>query len=291
MNEAYLLTSEARPDTRGWKRISEVLDGLVASRARNILLILDATRFDVNLEFGLLSNDFVMHLEREWKRIKEALEKTGGERSFRILCSSSNGQKSWFSPYLRHSPFGLAVAYGLAGGAKADRTGDGNQPDRIISADEVAAFVKTHVEGWVLTQRDSAQVPLLLSHGKDFLLIGIDDNLVTLEQLLEKDKPAAPAAPAEAEAAPPPAEGEKAGAGAAHGQAGRHGPNHSRTDQQRVAGGARSLLKSGWLKLWPSRSFGINFSNGFCGPSDSCLRDAWTMLKRNSTGSLRCTRS
>ena len=183
-NGAYLLHAESSTEPSSGYPLERVLRRMAECKARNKLLILDATRIGSDLDLGLLGNDFAYHLEREFEKVRRRLEQSPeAERgNLWVLCSSSDGQRAWTSPSLKHSAFGLAVAYCLRGGGDADVKGRNDEPDGVISAEELVEFVSVRVPGWSLANRDALQSPLRASVGSDFPLVDVDQqvNLTTL---------------------------------------------------------------------------------------------------------------
>ena len=210
----YLLHAEAQPrhPETGYP-IRQMLDAFVRGKSKNKLLLLDVVRVDHDLRIGLVGNDFVYDLKREFAALTQKLSRDPilGRQNLRILCSSDDGQKTWSSPELGVSPFALAVSYCLAGGAAADQNNAiTHTTDRKISATELMEYVSHSVANWSLQYRNASQTPVQLKYGGDFSLTAVDTN-VTIPAILASVAPTkaglSASIPPAAEVTPPVSDG------------------------------------------------------------------------------------
>lgn len=205
----YLLVSESSTDPGTGYPVRRVIEQMARCPVKRKLLLLDATRLGGQLALGMLGNDFVEHVQRDFESVTKTLPDEGS--SFWILVSSGVDERAWASRSLGHSLFGITAAYALRGGSAVDAPGDGGRTDGYLSAGELVEYISARVATWAPRFRDGAvQKPLCLKYGEDFRLIRTDESLT--EQLLlagptpeAEKKPAAAAAkePAAADAAAP----------------------------------------------------------------------------------------
>ena len=193
-NAAFLLHSEATAEPASGFPLTRVLDRMAECPARYKLLILDATRIDANLDLGLLGNDFVHHLKRDYEALASRLADEEGKatQNFWVLCSSDEGQVAWASRSLKHSVFGLTVAYCLRGGGDADLPDERDEKDGLIFASELVKYVTERVSSWAPKYREAVQKPVVLNtiaRDQDFPLIEVDPEL-TAADLLREEPPA-----------------------------------------------------------------------------------------------------
>lgn len=185
----YILYNDSHPSKpeTGYP-IRRLLDALVQCPAKNKLLVLDVCRLDHNLRLGMLGNDFVFHLKREFENLRHQLVTDGvsDNQNLWILSSCDDGQIALSSPTLGASPFALAVAYGLRGGSEVDAVSNQTRKqDGRISAAELANYVMRSVSSWSLEHRDAEQTPFVLSLGSDFPLANVDRS-VTISNFIQE---------------------------------------------------------------------------------------------------------
>jgi hypothetical protein len=159
-NEPCLLPPQASPwDSKDWLPVGSLLDDLLAKHAdRDVLLLLDCSRIDVDWSLGVLQNDFADRLRGVVK------DKQRKYRGLSVLCSAGPGQLGWTAPELGGSVFGYYVWRGLQG--KAD-----NNRDRRVGLQELGDYVQENVSQWVRYHRNAAQEPMLIASGRDYPLV------------------------------------------------------------------------------------------------------------------------
>lgn len=165
--DALLLVVDRPSGQFTWQAfpVRKVLEAMAACKSPNKVLILDATRIEADFELGLLGNEFVDLVQRDFEEIKDTIQ----GRLWVILSSDSN-ERSWTSRSHGHSVFGAAVAYALCGAADVDTGGlePGSPADLYISAQELFDFVNEKVSTWAPANRDGAtQNPVLLRNDED----------------------------------------------------------------------------------------------------------------------------
>jgi hypothetical protein len=216
--EAFLLTSEAEVGSArtGWYRVRDVLEKLARCEAPNKLLILDTTRIQRDLDLGLLGNDFLYHLQRDFTAVAQELKGSDpqGKHHFWVICASDEGQPVWTSTSERRSWFGTLVAYGLAGGREANQPSADGREDGKIDAQELVNFVNLQLEAWQKERNRAAQTVVVFKHGDSFPLTRVDPRrsladfisaLAAAETAAVEtpgDTPAEPAAEGQAKEAP-----------------------------------------------------------------------------------------
>ena len=179
----YLLLAESTSDPGSGYPVRRILEQMAQCPARRKLLILDSTRIPSSLALGLLGNDFVENVKKDFAAVTKGLPE---KNSFWVFVSSDAGQSSWASRSVGHSIFGITVAYALRGGIAIDTADDRGRTDGYLSVKEMTNYVQSRVASWAPRFRDGAiQQPLCLAHGPDFKLIRADDRL-TEEQLLKE---------------------------------------------------------------------------------------------------------
>ena len=206
----YLLHGDSHPGKpESGYTIRKLLDSLVRCPAKNKLLVLDACRIDHSLRLGMLGNDFIFHLKREFAELKDrmAADSQSRKQNIWILCACDDGQVSCTSPALGVSPFALAVTYGLRGGSLVDQPQKlTNKRDGRASTAELGDYVAQSVSSWALKHHNMIQTPFMLSIGEDFPLAMVNNSMTESDLWKEfrggETSPAAPD-PAKSEQSPP----------------------------------------------------------------------------------------
>lgn len=151
----YLLYDDADaqdiPENR--LRLEQILDRLARLPAhQNKVLLLDATQMRVNWPLGILHNDFARELEKLGPRIADI-------PNLVVLGSSAADERSWNSDEWRQTAFTHFLIEGLRGAAAdLDR-------DARVSAWELYQYLGRTVTGWVWSNRQARQTPVLLPAG------------------------------------------------------------------------------------------------------------------------------
>jgi hypothetical protein len=143
---AYLFLDD--PEGRRHLKLADLIASLApVTRAKNVVLILDATQVEAYWPAGLLHNDFARQLAALEPSIKK-------QPRLVVLSASMPDQRSWVSEEWRRSVFTHYLLEGLRGGA-ADSGG-------TITAAGLHAYVKEKVERWAQDNRAAQQTPVLL---------------------------------------------------------------------------------------------------------------------------------
>ena len=164
----FLLPGDANLEERHkWVGIDEVLQMLAAARAPKRLMLLSIMQpLNVPL-LGPLDDDVATPLDSV---LKEELKKWDSSKradeSLFVLCAAGPGQAAHVSEELGASAFAYYLYEGLRGAA--DGTDEENG---LVSAKELAAYVRRRVERWSRVARGAEQTPVLHSSGPDFHLV------------------------------------------------------------------------------------------------------------------------
>jgi hypothetical protein len=164
-NEPCLIPPGVPPlDESNWLRVADLLDTLfpgdnpaLRSAKVNKLLILDANRMDLKWGLGLLYNTFADRLA--------AVVREKNIPGLAVLNSASPGQIGWAAPELRDSAFGFFLWRGLGGAARSGKNG------KVITLQDLAAYVQNNVSRWVAEKRADDQMPMLIPAGANFPLV------------------------------------------------------------------------------------------------------------------------
>lgn len=186
--QGYLLTTESESlQVSNAYAIRKLLDQIWRIPVSHKLLILNTNHTCRDLRIGTLENDFSYFLKTEFSALTKRSNITDGSsqvsknnedhsnlgndgtESFIVLCSSANGQPTWGSASLGHTPFAALVSYCLRGGQKADQLSiPGGKSDGVISTSELSQFVIEQTASWSNMNRQSYQTPIVLRYGDDF---------------------------------------------------------------------------------------------------------------------------
>jgi hypothetical protein len=153
----YLLPSDADPDDPGsWVPLGEVMDALHDCPARHKVLILDVARPSADARLGILADDVAT-------RLPTLLEPEVGKDPalLFVLLPCSPGEVALASDELGLSVFGHYLVEGLRG--KADGYNPAGRVDETVTLDELAEYVRSHVDRWAWENRHLHQIPLLLA--------------------------------------------------------------------------------------------------------------------------------
>ena len=169
-NEPCLLpptASDASPlNGDKWLRVADLLDELFPKHAeklpKNVLLLLDCSRIDVDWHLGVLHNNFA---ERLHAVVEEKQREYPG---LAVLTSAGPGQIGWTAPELGGSVFGYYVWRGLRGEADGWL---GKSRDGSVSLRELDAYVREKVAKHVREHRADVQEPMLIASGGDYPLV------------------------------------------------------------------------------------------------------------------------
>lgn len=164
-DELFLLPGDAMPDDIStWLPFAQVLHALHQCAAKHKLLILDVMQPLADPRLGVLDNDAAERVH--------AMLKNHDDDGLLVLCACSPGEISLVSEEWRRSVFGYYVDKGLCGAA--DGYGPEGKRDGLVTAKELAGFVKVRVARWARRNRNAAQTPMLLGKGSDFPLSALD---------------------------------------------------------------------------------------------------------------------
>jgi hypothetical protein len=151
-------------DDSQWLRVADLLDTLfpadnpaLRSAKVNKLVVFDANRMDLNWRLGLLYNTFSDRLA--------AVVRAKNISGLAVLNSASPGQIGWAAPELRNSAFGYFLWRGLGGAARSGKNG------KIITLQDLAAYLQNNVSRWVAEKRADDQTPVLIPADADFPLV------------------------------------------------------------------------------------------------------------------------
>jgi hypothetical protein len=162
--KVHLLPSRAEPDNvTSWLALDDVLAALARGKGPRLLL-LDLARPIADAHAGLLADDVAAALHAELTAADAA-----GKLPFLVLTACKPGEVAHASPDLQRSVFGYFIEQALLG--YADGWVSGEEPDRKVSARELAEYVRVQVAQWADGLRLSPQTPQLYGQGKDFELI------------------------------------------------------------------------------------------------------------------------
>jgi hypothetical protein len=157
--QVHLLPADADlDDPTTWLPLRRVLGLLGQSGARHRLLVLDLEPAKVAPRHTLLLDDVAACVPNDLAAVKD------GRRL--VLCSCAAGQKPLTSGALNRSVFGHYLEEGLRGWA--DASGDG-----VVTARELADFVRARVDHWAAKVGRTRQTPVLLGDGDDFMLVDL----------------------------------------------------------------------------------------------------------------------
>ncbi|QDU95982.1 vWA domain-containing protein [Lignipirellula cremea] len=154
-NGAYLIPQNAddSADPQNRLRLTDLLDRLAELPAeKHKLLLLDCTGVAANWRWGFLHNDFARELRLANDRISSI-------PNLVVICASDIDQRSWTYDDQRRTIFSHFLIEGLRGAA-FDDSNDGR-----VNAYELFDFTASAVAGWVKSNRQASQTPLLLPEG------------------------------------------------------------------------------------------------------------------------------
>jgi hypothetical protein len=163
--EVHLLPADADPAgdrDADSATLRDVLRALAANPARNKLLVLDLSAPPPDLRRGFLDDDVASAVPAELEAVPDPARLT--------LCPCSPGQVPVAMDDLRRSAFGYYLERGLRGAA--DGAVDGTR-DRVVSARELAAYVRSRVERWAWRNREARQTPEIYGPPGDFSLVSV----------------------------------------------------------------------------------------------------------------------
>jgi hypothetical protein len=140
-------------DSQNWVRIEAIIEEIAkhVPAERPKLLILDSNQTVINGKLGIVYNTFT-------ERLKDLIGRCDVP-NLAVLNSASAGQVSWCSPQLGGTAFGQFLRIGLAGEADYESA----DPNGEVSVVELANYLTNQVNSWAKLNRDSAQVPILLT--------------------------------------------------------------------------------------------------------------------------------
>lgn len=175
--EVELFAIDATPDSPSTSPgtmipIKELMANLQDSRARRVLLILDAARLDSSWRLGILSNDIAAQLAADWPARKASSGIQGAAEGGKVslLLAAAPGQHSW--PATDRSTFVQYVIEGLSGAADGWEAGQPPRQtgsrDRRVSLHELAAFSQQRVDDWTRKRYGAIQTVQLLGNVTDF---------------------------------------------------------------------------------------------------------------------------
>jgi len=122
------------------------------------LLVFDMGRMESQWSANRLYNDFPSAAQLLAKSLPQDVQLFNTH----LLLSSSDGQKSWANPAEGGTNFGLFFGRGLMGEANKMPT---SLQDEQVSLAELETYLQKNVDQWAIEQRDSRQVPILISIG------------------------------------------------------------------------------------------------------------------------------
>ncbi len=151
--EAYLLPNLASPSSpQAFEQaripFREVLDSLQGVTNKKIVLLLDVAQVQSHGPTGMLHNDFVARLKKEYAAKIEAVP------NLVVICSTDADQRSWASDEMQNTVFGHYVTQALKG--------DEHVQGSNVSAGSLFAYVAKKVDTWAQTNRARKQTPILL---------------------------------------------------------------------------------------------------------------------------------
>lgn len=152
--------------------VKEIITRLQNSRARRVLLVLDAARLGSNWRLGILNNDIAAQLLHDWpsQQSNSKAHSSEDDNKVSILLSASPGQQSQMGD--DHSVLARVLIDGLSGKADGWRDApvtDGSGPrDRRVSLYELTSYVRQSVEQWTRQHRGTSQTIQLLGNATDF---------------------------------------------------------------------------------------------------------------------------
>ncbi|MGC6447656.1 MAG: vWA domain-containing protein [Rubripirellula sp.] len=161
--ELYLITPDATLDRKsGWIELGSVLEELKERvENRQVLLVLDCQKMEVNWDIGLLDN-----------QVSEVFNKSSWQlpHNVAIFLAAGQYQRAHVSPDLRGSIFAHYFRQGLAGAA--DQSNGKGQSDGWVSLLELEDYVSSKVALWTFRNRSDVQKPMLIRRGdsKDYNL-------------------------------------------------------------------------------------------------------------------------
>jgi hypothetical protein len=147
--------------------LRKVLASLKKCSARNKLLVLDVVSVPASpLDLGGTSDAAADLLPRELSDENDPARLL--DPKLMVLAACSPGESALWSEPNGQSIFGFYFLH-----AFADPEADAND-DRVVSASELAAYVKKNVDQWARQHRGRSQHPLLLGSKRDFDLAVVD---------------------------------------------------------------------------------------------------------------------
>ncbi len=173
-----LAVDDALNDSARWLPLADLLAMVGKAPARHKLLLLDVHQPLVLPQQGFLRSDVAAQVRPV---VEKAVE---GSANLQVLCACSPGQVSWTSEELGHSVFAYFVARGLRG--RADGALPDGKRDKRVSAAELVAYVRRHVDAWVAQNLGERQTPYAVG--------AVDDFPVTLVRPEPDEEPALPEA-------------------------------------------------------------------------------------------------
>jgi hypothetical protein len=172
--DVELFAIDATPDSPGTSSgtmvpLKELVNRLQESRARRVLLVLDAARLDAQWRLGILNNDIAAQVASDWpphSSSPDARPASDAEK-IAILLAAAPGQHSW--PAEDQSALAQFLIEGLTGAADGWEDGvSTGTSDRRVSLHELTAFVRHHVEEWTRRHYGVVQTVQLLGNVTDF---------------------------------------------------------------------------------------------------------------------------
>ncbi|WLD12916.1 hypothetical protein [Planctellipticum variicoloris] len=152
--------------------LRELVDVLQNSRARRVVLVLDAARLAANWRLGILANDVAAEVLAKWPAGRAASPPTAepAASNVTILLAAGPGQQSGLAD--GQSALVRSLIEGLDGAADGwrddGRPVDSQQYDRRISLHELTAFVRGDVADWNRTHTAQPQTVELVGNTSDF---------------------------------------------------------------------------------------------------------------------------
>ena len=156
-SQPYLLPMDCSATQKQGLAVRSVVERLAKLPAsQKKLLVLDASHFQLNWQYGVLHNDFV-------RSLKTLEQEIASVPNLIVFCATDENQRSWESALNQRTAFGHFLQEGLRGAAK-----DGNQNGRL-DAEDLFRFTQQSVSHWVQTAYGQTQEPILLPSGKEGL--------------------------------------------------------------------------------------------------------------------------
>ena len=152
--------------------LKEVVARLQQSRARRVLLVLDAARLDSRWRLGILNNDIAAQVAGDWPSSSPSPDTHSATAAGKvaILLAAAPGQQSWAAE--EQSVLVQFLVEGLTGAADgwidSRPGGDTGQRDRRVSLRELTVFVRQHVEEWTRRHYGVLQTVELFGNTTDY---------------------------------------------------------------------------------------------------------------------------